>query len=212
MALLQRRDAVGAEEGWHRLGSMCCSQGGCFQHQSQLRRISTHSLQRCLSALKITPPEAAQRSSTTKCCRNLPQSIWWPSSGTRSTIPLLVQALHPTPSILQCPDPAVTAPQCHRCFSPHPDPFHVGLLLGLGLLLWSGLVLLVVLGVFFGGEGRLDQGTTNKSTVSTSQTMNEEKTPPHPDGSKTNTCTGKEDGATADFTRPNSSSLVGTEQ
>lgn len=162
MALLQRRDAVGAEEGWHRLGSMCCSQGGCFQHQSQLRRISTHSLQRCLSALKITPPEAAQRSSTTKCCRNLPRSIWWPSSGTRSTIPLLVQALHPTPSILQCPDPAVTAPQCHRCFSPHPDPFHVGLLLGLGLLLWSGLVLLVVLGFFLGGGGKTGSGNNKQ--------------------------------------------------
>lgn len=97
-------------------------------------------------------------------------------------------------------------------FSP-PRPFSRGAVAGFGVVVvvWFGFV--GCFGVFFGGgEGRLDQGTTNKSTVSTSQTMNEEKTPPHPDGSKTNTCTGKEDGATADFTRPNSSSLVGTEQ
>lgn len=125
-------------------------------------------------------------------------------------------ALHPTSSILQCPDPVVIAPPCHHCFSPHPDPFHEGQSLGFGwlLLLWSGLVLLVVSGIFFfgGEEGKTGSENNKQVNSSTSQTMNEEKTPPHPDRSKTNTCTGKEDRATADFKQPNSSSLVGTEQ
>lgn len=42
--------------------------------------------------------------------------------------------------------------------------------------------------------------TTNKSTLAHLRQLNEGETPPHPDESKTNTCTGKGDGATADFT------------
>lgn len=42
--------------------------------------------------------------------------------------------------------------------------------------------------------------TTTKSTLVHLGQLNKEKTPPQPDKSKTNTCTGEEDSATADFT------------
>lgn len=101
-------------------------------------------------------------------------------------------------------------------FSP-PRPFARGAVAGFWAVVvvadWFGFV--GCFGdIFFleGGWGKTGSENNKQVNSSTSETMNEEKTPPHPDRSKTNTCTGKEDRATADFTQPNSSSLVGTEQ
>lgn len=84
-------------------------------------------------------------------------------------------ALHPAASILQCPDPVVAAPRCHYHFSPHPDPFHMGLSLGFGLL-WSGLILLVGFGLFsfvffWGGK----TGSENNKQVNSSNISDNER-------------------------------------
>lgn len=58
--------------------------------------------------------------------------------------------------------------------------------------------------------------TTNKSTLVHLRQLNKERTPPKPHKSKTSTCTGEEDSATADVTddgaASESSNLTGTEE
>lgn len=102
-------------------------------------------------------------------------------------------------NILPSPDLVASTPRCQSRFLPT-EPLLFEVAAGFGFCCCFNLCSFCLFVCFVREDWIRGKRTTDKSTLVHLRQLNKEKAPPRPDKSKTNTCTGEEDSATADFT------------